>query len=224
MKRSLTRILIGCGITVLAAGAYTFYRGTDYYQRSLVAENSRLRQEVESEFEQIQIATGSTLIYEEIDASRICKTATMTKLFATNMLPADICTAISALNIEVLKCSQGCTLSTTPVKRAPIDQNKPSYQWATFSARLQSGIEVSMVALPNNAWGSLFMLSTHGTQEAIPLAKKAGSTFFTIQLKYFEDLALFARHCSEARKECDCVPSTLFAWKFANGRQHTRSD
>jgi hypothetical protein len=76
---------------------------------------------------------------------------------------------------------------------------------------------------PNTAWGPLFMLSPLGEQQAVPLARKAGKTFFSVKLSYFEDRELFRRRCPE-NGECECAGRSLIAWRFADGRQFVRSD
>lgn len=82
-----------------------------------------------------------------------------------------------------------------------------------------------MIAQPKEAWRSIsyFMLSDRGEAEAIPVARRAGKSFFTVDVRYTEDPALFNNRCPDGGSRCDC-PETLVIWKFANGRELFRLD
>jgi hypothetical protein len=68
------------------------------------------------------------------------------------------------------------------------------------------------------------MLSRFGEDQAIPLARQMGKTFFTVKLYYRQDRALFEQLCPANSARCDCVYQSLYGWKFANGRQFSRSE
>lgn len=210
-------------ITLLIASGVAMY-----FYHSWDAENSRLRGIVESEFTKIKIPPGSKLIYQEVAADRICKTAEIKQLFASPKPVADICDDIyTPLKITGWKSHDGCRTHTYPLKRAPIDGDRPSYSFynlAAASASTKFGVTVD--AQPKDAWGfgSFFMLSAFGEDKAIPLARKAGETFFTVGISYTEDRALYESLCPKNHSQCDCdSASTLFSWKFQDGRQFSRS-
>lgn len=219
MKLTDRRIGIALVGVLVASGVATYILD----HRSLENENSRLKTIVEAEFSKMKIPSGSTLIYQEVGSDRICKTAEITKLFATEASTADACGAVLALlKLEGYESRSGCRARTYPFERAPADGDRPSYNFSMLSARNAStrfGVNVS--ARPQNAWGPLFMLSAHGEQEAIPLARKAGKTFFTVNVFFFEDRELFQKHCPKDFP-CGCS-NTLFAWQFPSGRQFSRS-
>lgn len=220
MKIPFVHILIAVGVVVLAISTYGMY------QKSLDAENVRLKEIAERQFEDIDLPPGSTLIYQEAEASRICKTAAITKLFAIDNLPEDICEFVYLpLQAGGWQSYAGCRTNTNPYKRTPIDGDKPSYVSAGLDAASPTrDLGVSVRAMPSNAWGQLFILSPFGTQEAIPLARKSGTSFYTVKIHYTEDHALFERHCPESHPRCDCIPSTLFEWRFSDGRMRSRSN
>ncbi|MFC3533220.1 hypothetical protein ACFOLG_13630 [Vogesella facilis] len=217
MKRVLT-----IGVILFVAVA-TYY----YHLSRARVENQKLLEIVLSSYSlAISVPAGSTLVYQEQEVSRICKTAEITKLFSTDHAPEDICESISRpLKSAGWKSYDGCRVMTYPFKRAPIDGDRSSYIFTRFAAAEPSthfGVEVS--ANPFDAWGLLFMLSDFGEQEAIPLARQQGKTFFMVKLHYIEDHALFNEHCPETGQRCDCVERTLFAWKFSDGREFSRSE
>jgi hypothetical protein len=67
------------------------------------------------------------------------------------------------------------------------------------------------------------MLSTLGDQDAVQLARQAGSFFFTIKLYNSEDHEAVKRRCPSEGDWCDCHQSTLFAFRFADWRRLTIS-
>ncbi|HMV55259.1 MAG TPA: hypothetical protein PLR85_18790 [Nitrospira sp.] len=220
MSTTARRILIAGLIVVISITAY------GYYVRSLRAENDRLIAVVQAKFVDISIPSGSDLVYQEFEASRVCKTAEIRKLFSTQDAPEKICDSILLpLKSAGWESHLGCRVAAYPYKRAPIDGNRPSYSSSVFAAGVPSKqFGASLKAQPHDAWGPLFMLSSFGEQEAIPIARRMGKTFFTVEIRYTEDQALFGRHCPENGPRCDCVNSTLFAWNFSDGREYSRSE
>lgn len=61
-------------------------------------------------------------------------------------------------------------------------------RFARLMARTPSGSVLQLEAEPKDSRGPHLVLSTHGDSEAIPLAREAGSSFFTIRLDSSEDL------------------------------------
>lgn len=221
MNSALKRLLIVGLILVTTIAAY------GYYVLQGKAENKRLLEIALTSYESaISVPTGSTLVYQEQEVSRICKTVGITKLFSTDRAPEDVCESILvALKSQGWKSSSGCQVTTYPFKRSPIDGDRPSYTYSRFDAGAPSTrFGVSVTANPHDAWGPLLMLSNFGEQEAIPLARKQGKTFFTVKLKYRQDRSLIEKHCPENLPRCDCVERSLFAWKFSDGREFSRSD
>lgn len=198
--------------------------GLRFYYQALDAENTRLRSLVEKHFQSVTIPLGSTLIYQEVISDRVCKTATITELFSTELPTEDVCAAVySSLKAEGWKSHDGCRAQTYPFKRVPIYENRPSYNYHNLVAdEPLSKFRVTLSAKPKDAWGPLFMLSSLGEAQAVPLARKNGETFFTVKVFYIEDQRVFEKHCPQSMSHCDCA-DTLFAWKFSNGRQFSRS-
>lgn len=201
--------------------------GSYGHQRSLDEENFRLREVVEIEFPKLQLPSAVNMLYEEVSADRVCKTASITRLFSTDRSPADICDSFhSSLNANRWNAYDVCRTTIYPLERAPIDGDKPEYHSVRLVAGLGSrphNFLIQMDVKPHSAWGHLFMLSTFGEQEAIPLAKRSGKTFFTIKLSYHEDHRLFDQLCPEQSDHCEC-DQTLFSYEFADGRQYSRSN
>ena len=198
-----------------------------YYAVRARAENERLLEIALTTYSSvISVPAGSTLIYQEKEVSRLCKTAEVTKLFSTDRAPEDVCESVSLpLKSKGWKSFSGCRVMAHQFERAPIDADRPSYTDSRFDAGSPSKqFGVSVAAKPHDAWGALFMLSNFGEQEAIPLARKQGKTFFTVKLYYTEDHGLFEKNCPENLPRCDCVERSLFAWKFSDGREFSRSN
>ena len=195
--------------------------------RGVESENARLTHIAQGELAKIELPTGIIPIYEEVQASRICKTAVVTRLFATDISVADACSAIHATLAQAgWHFREECRRLTYPASPTPMDPARRPYE----SRRSMAGwgavpyqFSVQVDAKPQDAWGHLFMMSMHGEAQAIPLAKTAGKTFFTVKLNYSEDHALIARHCPD-NSDKPCCQRTLFSWSFSDGRQYSLSE
>lgn len=219
LKNKLLLIIVGLIASCIAAFSL-YYRSLETKNKS---ENSRLGLIVEKEFENITIPTESVLVYQEITSDRVCKTARITKLFSVNVPTYDICQAIYApLKAKGWKSPGGCRKLTYPFTKAPVNRNRPSYNHHRLVA-ISSKFSLTVTANPQNSWGQRhFDLSQLGNQDAVPLAKKNGETFFIVRIFYIEDRDVFEKHCPDNLEHCDCA-DTLFSWKFTNGRQFSRS-
>jgi len=217
--RAAKDVAVAGVIVTIGLGAYGLYW---LWANS---ENTKLGAIVTNELEKIDLPPGSIFIYEEVQANRICKTAGIRRVFATEMKPGELCPLISAqLQSTGWQILNGCQLLTYPLTPRSRFETRHSYDFARLVARMPSKGVLELRAEPKDSWGSRFMLSSHGESKAIPLAKKAASAFFTIKLKHFVDMAHYNRICPDDGGRCECADSTLFAWKFADGRRLRRSD
>jgi hypothetical protein len=192
-----------------AIGAYASHR-------ALEMENERLAGIVHAKLGQVGLPAGSRFVYEEVEVSRDCKTATLTRLFASDASPASICEALSlSLAQGGWKLPSGCRSVTYPLFRAPAHGGRPEYSYSVMDARSPEMFGVNVSAQPREAWGHFFMLSAFGEREAIPLARKAGESFFTVSLSYAEDLDLHRRLCPPERLQCECNHSSRHERRFA---------
>jgi hypothetical protein len=208
-KRLATDIALATVVAALAVGGFF------WYQRWTTADNMRLRAAVVAELEKIELPPGSVFVYEEAEANRNCKTASVSKVFASEIPPIEICMLVARpLPAKGWSIVNDCHSATHPFTNS----------FARLVARMPSGSVLQLEAEPKDTRGPHLMLSTHGDTKAIPLARKAGRAFFTIRLDSAEDPERVSRRCPDAGSRCECSDSTLFAWKFADGRHSTRSD
>jgi hypothetical protein len=219
-KRTAMGLAVAGVLVAVGLGVYSLY------QSRADAENSRLAAIAASELEKIDLPPGNVFIYEEVKANRTCKTAGIGRVFATEIKPGELCRLISATlhtkGWQVL--DGGCKSVTYPHPPRPVHETRPSFDYARLVARVPSRSLVQLIAEPQGSWGLQSILSTHGDSAAISLARKGGSAFFTIALAHWDDRALVDRMCPDDGGRCECHESTLFAWKFADGRRLRRSD
>lgn len=220
MKAAHARIAKTVGLITILTAAYGIY------QKLQDAENLRLKEIAERHFEDFSIPAESTFIYQETEVSRTCKTASITKLFSINDQPERICKLVYLpLQASGWKSYDGCRVNSYPYAKNKAHVNGPSYISSRLDASSPEGdFSLSISAMPSNAWGDLFMLSTFGTQEAIPLARISGASFYTVKIRYTENRVLLNQRCSEFTGRCDCIPATLFEWQFPDGRINSRSN
>ncbi|MEN5178598.1 hypothetical protein ABE501_02355 [Comamonas testosteroni] len=215
--RAIIAIFATALMVVLAFGIHSSH------QRSFDLENVRLKRVAEAQLEELSLPPGSNFVYQEVEVSHICKTAKITRLFSIDDLPESVCKDI--LLPEGWVSHGGCQLNTYPYKRAPAHGDMPSYNYITLSTQsLKNDFRIGVTANPKNAWGPIFELLPVGKKEAIPLARKSGATFYTINIRYTEDFARVKRHCPENLSHCDCSPATLYEWRFADGRMRSLSN
>ena len=202
-----------------AVGGYFLYQ----WWATANAENMRLRAAVTAELEKIELPAGSVFIYEEVEANRSCKTASISKVYASQIQPIEICTLVAGpLPAKGWSIPNHCQNVTYPFTPRPVGQTRASYDFARFVAGMPSTV-LQLEAEPKDSWGPRFMLSTLGDSEAIPLARKAGRSFFTINLYKSEEPERVKRLCPDEGGWCECSGSTLFAWRFADWRRLTIS-
>jgi hypothetical protein len=203
---------------VLAAGVAALA----YQVRSAKLENERLAGMVRTELASIALPAGSQFVYEEAEASRACRTATVTRLFASDLEPAHVCDALSrVLTAQGWESYYGCRQLTYQQRPG----TRPSYSFSRLDARVLPGtFGMFFTARPKDAWGNLFMLSGFGESEAVPLARQLGRSFFTIRVFYTEDRPLRERLCPQDGTRCDCIQKSLWEWRFASGRRFSRSE
>jgi hypothetical protein len=185
-------------------------------------ENERLAGIVRAELEGIAVPAGSQFVYEEAEASRACRTATVTRLFASDLEPAHVCDALSrVLTAQGWESYYGCRQLTYQQRPG----TRPSYSFSRLDARVLPGtFGIFLTARPKDAWGNLFMLSGFGESEAVPLTRQLGRSFFTIRVFYTEDRPLRERLCPQDGTRCDCIQKSLWEWRFASGRRFSRSE
>jgi len=151
------------------------------------------------------------------------KTAIISKVYASQIQPIEICTLVAGpLPAKGWSIPNHCQNVTYPFTPRPVGQTRASYDFARFVAGMPSTV-LQLEAEPKDSWGPRFMLSTLGDSEAIPLARKAGRSFFTIKLYKSEEPERVKRLCPDEGGWCECSGSTLFAWRFADWRRLTIS-
>lgn len=186
-------------------------------------ENNRLKQHIEAKFSALPFLPIGAFIYQEITVNRSCTQAKLTRLYTSDMSPKEICqTVLGSLQKEGWSSLYGCRVLTYPFKRAPIDGDRPSYDFVMLDAKGSSHLGLN--AQPKESWWPpQFPLTTHGAERAIPVAKNAGKTFFTVEFNDTQDWAEFSNRCNEYTGECECATPTLHAWKFANDVENVQS-
>jgi hypothetical protein len=185
------------------------------------AEIQRLDDIVRGRFDALALPPGSHFVYEELEVSRDCKTATLTRLFAADADPAGICEAVfQPMRSAGWKSFAGCRNLTYPMTPASVDGGRPSYPYSMLEIG-ESRFRIGLNARPRDAWGYLFMLSSFGEREAVPLAKKAGESIFTVSLHYREETAP-ANGLRPGTRPRDCAYSSRSEQKFASGRPISR--
>jgi hypothetical protein len=208
-KRLTADIALALMLTALGVGGYFLY------QQWATTQNMNLRAAVVAELEKIELPPGSRFVYEEVEANRSCKTASISRVFASEIDPIEICMLVARpLVTRQWEIVTECQSATHPF----------TSRFARLVARVPSGSVLQLEAEPKDSRGPHLMLSTHGDSKAIPLAREAGSSFFTIRLDTWEDPERVNRLCPDANSRCKCRDSTLSAWRFADGRHLTRSD
>src|SRR5262245_55705281 len=203
-------VALATAVTALALGGYFLY------QRGANAENMRLRAMVAGELDEIALPPDSVFIYEEVEANRNCKTASIRKVYASQIKPVELCSLVSGpLAAKGWAILDECRALTYPFIRRSVGETLPSFDFARLVARRRPSGLVELVAQPKESWGLRYSLSEHGRSKAVPLARQAGSFFFTIHLYKSEEPDRVKRLCPDEGGRCECGESTLFAWRFA---------
>lgn len=230
MKIITTRIALITGLIILGIGAYRFHQewlNAQNVNNATLAtkfdiENARLRKIVEAELEKIPLPAESSLIYQETEASRICKTSAIKRLYVNELSPADVCKTIYfPLKEKGWKSYSGCSAPFDQHKRASSNENSYTHLAAGAPSRK---FGLSVAASPKDSWAGSSFISLFAREKALPIAKREGKPYFILVINYIEDHALFNQKCPENQLRCDCVNKSLFAWKFTNGQEFFRSD
>jgi hypothetical protein len=208
-KRLTADIALALMLSALGVGGYFLY------QQWATTQNMNLRAAVVAELEKIELPPGSRFVYEEVEANRSCNTASISRVFASEIDPIEICMLVTRpLATREWEIVTACQSATHPF----------TSRFGRLVVRMPSGSVLQLEAEPKDSRGPHLMLSTHGDSKAIPLAREAGSSFFTIRLDSWEDPERMNRLCPDPSRRCRCRDSTLSAWRFADGRHLIRSD